>query len=70
MSNEYVPDIPEIPRYQIVILVRSRITDAQWQISTAIDESNYDKARYYADLIKKDIGILETILEEEEQSSE
>jgi hypothetical protein len=66
-TNEYVPDIPPIPRYQIIILVRSRITDAQWQITTAVDESNFDKARFYADSIKKDIGILETILEEEEQ---
>jgi hypothetical protein len=66
-TNEYIEDIPPVPRYQIIILVRSRITNAQWQISLAIDESNFDKARFYTDSIKKDIGILETILEEEEQ---
>ena len=70
MSNENVLDFPPVPRYQIIISLRSRISEAQWLINTAIEESNFDRAEYYANVMKLDIKRLGVILEEEEQSND
>ena len=54
----------DLKPYQIMIILRSRISEGSFIITRAIEESQFEKARAYIEILKKDISFLQTLVED------
>jgi hypothetical protein len=59
----------DLEPYQIMIILRSRISDGSFIITRAIEESEFEKARAYIEILKKDISFLQTLVEVEDNDT-
>jgi hypothetical protein len=68
MSN--VPDFPPLSKTEVIINVRSKISEAIWLIAQNIDKSEFELAKFYAKELQREICKLETLLEYQEENNE
>jgi hypothetical protein len=59
----------DLEPYQLMIILRSRISEGSFIITRAVEESEFEKARAYIEILKKDISFLQTIVEVETDAS-